>query len=98
MTAPPLRISTSRLDLIAATARLSRADASDRAYFTALLDAIVPPTWLPATMLDVQEYFADQLEKGFAVPGWWNWYAVRRDDQVLVGNGGFACLPDVKAA
>jgi ribosomal-protein-alanine N-acetyltransferase len=92
--AAPLRISTDRLDIIAATAPLARADASDRVHFAALLEAAIPASWPPDVMRDVQEFFAEQLEKGFAQPGWWNWYAVRRDDRTLIGNGGFAGVPN----
>ena len=28
------------------------------------------------------------------MPGWWNWYAIRRDDNTLVGNGGLAGVPN----
>ena len=97
MTAPPLNISTPRLDLIAATALLARADASDRARFADLLGAVIPPGWPPEVMADVQEHFADQLEKGFAVPGWWSWYGVLRKaggGRVLIGNAGLAGQPD----
>jgi [ribosomal protein S5]-alanine N-acetyltransferase len=92
--ASSLTISTPRLDLLAATATLARADASDRPRFAALLQSYVPPSWPPAALADVQEYFADQLEKGFALPGWWNWYALTREGRVLIGTGGFAGQPD----
>ena len=98
-----LRIATARLDLIAATATLARADASDQPRFGALLQAEIPASWPPGVLADVQEYFADQLEKGFALPGWWSWYGLKRQagdgplqrsGQVLIGSGGFAGQPD----
>ncbi len=92
--ASSLAISTARLNLLAATATLARADISDPPRFAALLQSHVPLGWPPAAMADVQEYFADQLEKGFALPGWWNWYALARDSRVLVGTGGLAGQPD----
>jgi RimJ/RimL family protein N-acetyltransferase len=94
MTAPPLRISTPRLELVAATPITARADASDRPRLAALLEATIPETWPPSTMLDVQEYFAAQLEQGAAVPGWWNWYAVERASRTLIGAGGFNGQPN----
>jgi len=97
MTTPALQISTRRLDLIAATALLARADASDRVRFSEILGAEIPQAWPPAVMADVMEYFAEQLEKGFAVPGWWSWYGVLRRDggrPVLIGNAGLSGRPD----
>ena len=92
--APSLLISTPRLNLLAATATLARADASDGPRFGALLQTRIPPGWPPAALADVQEYFADQLEKGFALPGWWNWYAIARENRILIGTGGLAGQPD----
>ena len=94
MTTSQLRISTPRLDLIAATATLARADVSERARFGALLQVGIPESWPTETFADVQEYFAEQLEKGFAMPGWWSWYAVLRAERLLVGNGGLFGQPD----
>lgn len=92
--APSLAISTPRLNLLAATATLARADVSDRPRFAALLQTQIPPSWPPAVMADVLEYFADQLEKGFALPGWWHWYALARESRTLIGSGGLAGQPD----
>jgi ribosomal-protein-alanine N-acetyltransferase len=89
-----LTIATGRLDLVAATVLLARADASDRLDFAARLQAEIPPSWPPRVLADVQEYFASQLEKGFAIPGWWSWYAVERANRTLVGSGGLAGQPD----
>jgi len=98
-----LCIATPRLDLVAATATLARADASDRPRFAALLQSEIPASWPPAVLADVQEYFADQLEKGFALPGWWSWYGLKkqagegpgqRTGHVLIGSAGFAGQPD----
>jgi len=89
-----LKITTPRLELIAATATSARADASDRARFASLLNAEIPAAWPPDVLADVQEYFAVQLEKGAAVPGWWTWYAVTESPRVLIGSGGFTAPPD----
>ena len=94
MHTPPLRFSTPRLELVAASATMARADASDRPRFAALLEAAIPASWPPSTLADVQEYFADQLEMGFAVPGWWSWYALLHTPRTLVGSGGFMSQPD----
>ena len=94
MTTPPLRITTPRLELVAATATMARADVNDRPRLAELLDSSIPKSWPPATLLDVQEYFAVQLEKGAAVPGWWSWYILEREPRTLIGSAGFMGPPD----
>jgi RimJ/RimL family protein N-acetyltransferase len=94
MSAPPLRILTPRLELVAATAAIARADVDDRSRFADLLKATIPPTWPPSVMLDVRAYFATQLEEGHATPGWWTWYAVERASRTLVAGGGFTAPPN----
>jgi ribosomal-protein-alanine N-acetyltransferase len=89
-----LAVSMPRLELTAATALSARADVADKARFGEILRATIPEAWPPPLLADVQEYFAAQLEKGAAVPGWWNWYAVLKTEQTLVGTGGFAGQPD----
>jgi ribosomal-protein-alanine N-acetyltransferase len=88
------RISTPRLEMIAATATLARAGVCDRARFAAILGVKIPAAWPPDVLADVQEYVAQQLEKGAAVPGWWHWYAVTASPRVLIGSGGFTAQPD----
>jgi ribosomal-protein-alanine N-acetyltransferase len=87
-----MRITTSRLTLIAATAELARADASDRAHFSALLGAVVPTSWPTRDMKDVQELFAQNLERGDVEPGFGPWYMVMNN--VLCGGLGSAANPD----
>jgi [ribosomal protein S5]-alanine N-acetyltransferase len=89
-----LQVTTPRLYLIAATATLARADASDRLRFAALLQSEIPPSWPPSVLAEVQEYFAEQLENGFALPSWWSWYAIAREGRILIGSGGLAGQPD----
>jgi hypothetical protein len=76
---PGLVFETERLIVVAATAALARADASDRAAFARLLKADVTAEWPVEVMRDVQEHFAHQLESGAAEPGWLSWYLLTRD-------------------
>ena len=94
MSGVPLLVATPRLELQAATTIMARADASDRARFADLLAAEIPASWPPSVLLDVQDYFASQLEKGAAVPGWWSWYAIQREPRTLIGSLGFLGQPD----
>lgn len=96
MNTSPLRISTPRLELVAATAELARADADDRPRLAALLSCRVPDSWPPAVIADVLAYFAKQLEDGVVLPGWQNWYATVRDSRTLVGGAGFMGPPNAE--
>jgi [ribosomal protein S5]-alanine N-acetyltransferase len=89
-----LLFSTPRLELVAATARLARAGIGNRAQFSALLAAEIPPAWPPDVLAVAEEYLADQLEKGFATPMWWSWYAVTRAPRMLIGSFGLTGIPD----
>jgi ribosomal-protein-alanine N-acetyltransferase len=97
--AASLRLKTKRLELIAATADLLRAEISDQDRFARLLEARVHPAW--AQELDYQELMgsmAQRLEDAPAETGWWSWYFVLRNrltgSRVLIGNGGFKGPPD----
>jgi ribosomal-protein-alanine N-acetyltransferase len=87
-----LIVTTPRLSLIAATAALASADASDRAAFIGLLGARVPPSWPTHDMKDVQEVFALALERGEVEPGFGPWYIVMNG--ALCGGLGCFGNPD----
>jgi len=92
-----LHIFTERLDLIAATLELARADTSDRARFTTLLDARLPEEWPPPLNDDDSaRWLVQALEKGSSADsGWLLWYFVLRENgaRVAIGNGGFKGEP-----
>ena len=93
------RLKTKRLELVAGTVDLIRAEISDQDRFAALLEARVHPTW--AQERDYQELMgsmAQRIEDAPAETGWWSWYFVLRNrvtgSRVLIGNGGFKGPPD----
>lgn len=97
--ATSLRLKTTRLELIAATGELLRAETNDLERFARLLDARVHPAW--AQELDYQELMgsmAQRIEDAPDETGWWSWYFVLRNrltgSRVLIGNGGFKGPPD----
>lgn len=92
-TAPPPKLSTPRLELIAATAPIARAAVADRSALARLLEARVPAGWPPELMADHLDAFARRIEADPALEGWLPWYWVRRDDRTLIGNGGFGRPP-----
>ncbi|CAJ37953.1 putative acetyltransferase (GNAT family) [Methanocella arvoryzae MRE50] len=96
------RIRTSRLELIAATVELIRAEMADRDRFSKLLQARVPgeeedEAWPPENIRDVIGLFSAYLEREPDMAGWLNWYWVlvddRTDRRILIGNGGFTSRP-----
>jgi ribosomal-protein-alanine N-acetyltransferase len=87
------KLVTPRLELVAATAAIARAAATDRAALARLLSARVPASWPPALMADHLERFARRIEEDPALEGWLPWYWVTRVDPTLVGNGGFGAFP-----
>lgn len=97
-----LQIRTPRLELIAATRELIRAEMSDQVLFSKLLEAKVPgmeegEPWPPENVRDVIGLFSAYLERDPELAGWLNWYWVHADqatgDRTLIGNGGFTSRP-----
>lgn len=89
-----IKITTNRLELIAATTTMVRAEMHDRLQFAHLLNARVPESWPPELNSKETLLFSlRQLEQSPDESGWWSWYFVLRYDnaqsRVLIGNGGF---------
>jgi ribosomal-protein-alanine N-acetyltransferase len=94
-----LKINTERLELIAGTPELARANIESRARFAELLEARVPEAWPPPLNdLDSMRWVARYLEEHADGVGWVTWYFVLREsgagERVAIGNGGFKGLPD----
>lgn len=88
---------TARLTLIAATASLARAAVSDHPRLARDLGAMVPSTWPPPTLADVQEMIALSLEANPSAAGWLSWFIIARevpgvDQPTLVGTAGAGSL------
>jgi ribosomal-protein-alanine N-acetyltransferase len=90
---------TKRLELIAGTPDLVRAQISDREHFARLLEARVPRAReQEPDHQEVMENMAQSLEKGPEQVGWWCWYLLLHNrvtgHRVLIGDGGFKGPPD----
>ena len=91
----PIKLSTNRLELIAATPDHICAELEAPKHLAFLLNSQVEPGWPPGEYdRGAQEFFRDRLiEGGVAVIGWYTWYAIRRGspDQpsVVVGACGY---------
>lgn len=92
------KIMTERLDLLAGSVELSRAEISDRERFAELLGARVPPAWPPPFNDEASmEWSARIHEANGAAVGWGGWYFLLRDDRsnarTAIGGGGFKGPP-----
>ena len=86
-----LRLNTSRLELVAGTVALAKAEIDDLPALARLLDVPLPSHWPPPLNDEnSQKFFIDSLLK--AAPhdfGWYLWYCVRREPRALLGSAGF---------
>lgn len=98
-----LTITTDRLELIAGTREMARAEVDDRALVFRLLQAEHPADW-PPPLNDEQSarYFADRLDESPDQVGWLLWYVTLRQRRhrrrVIIGNIGFKGRPDADGA
>jgi RimJ/RimL family protein N-acetyltransferase len=90
-----MRLSTQRLDLIAATPELLRAELEQPARLAALLGVAPPEVWPPPlNSAETVEYALRFLEGDPERAGWMSWYFVRHEGRVLVGQGGYCGRPE----
>ncbi len=89
------RIRTARMELIAGSAELLKAELRGSEYLAALLDARVADEWPPDVWKLAAEEFLARLEAHPGLAGWLNWYwvLVDGDGRTLVGSGGFTGAP-----
>lgn len=87
---PPPSIPTERLVLVPATPDLIREALAGDAALARALGADLPAEFYDADSLT---YTLDRLASGPAFDGWSMYLFVRRDDRVLVGNGGYYAPP-----
>jgi RimJ/RimL family protein N-acetyltransferase len=94
-----LTVKTKRLELIAGTAHLVRANLDDPEGLARQLDVTSPRISPPSSEARAAlESMAQALEKSPEETGWWCWYFVSHDRaagrRILIGNGGFKGPPD----
>ena len=95
MQTEPMKLKTARMDLVAATPDLLRAELVGRAGLALALDAAVPETWPPPlNSVETVEYALGFLTSGADRAGWMGWYFLRTEGRVLVGQGGYCGRPE----
>lgn len=91
-----LHLRTERLQLVAVTLELARAEQADPRRLEKLLGAHVPPSWPPPLNDgDSLRWTIDMLTRHPEAVGWLAWYFLHREhgELRLVGYGGFQGLP-----
>lgn len=90
-----LRLTTSRLELVAGTVALAQAEIDDLPALAQMLDVPLPAQWPPPLNDEnSQKFFLDALLN--ATPhhaGWHLWYCLLREPRVLLGSAGFKGIP-----
>lgn len=92
-----LHLRTTRLQLVAATPELARAELADFRRLEKLLGAHVPPSWPPPLVdADSMRWTVAYLDAHPDAVGWVKWYFVHREHGALraVGAGGFCGVPE----
>jgi ribosomal-protein-alanine N-acetyltransferase len=92
---PHLRLLTSRLELVAATVELAKAEINNLPLLAHLLDTPTPANWPPPLNDEhSQQHFLASLQNAEANDAGWNlWFCIRREPRELVGNAGFKGSP-----
>ena len=90
-----MKLTTTRLELVAATPELLRAELEGPPALARLLAVPVPGVWPPPlNSTETVEYTLRFLEGGADRAGWMTWYFLLRQDRTLVGEGGYCGLPE----
>ncbi len=90
-----MKLQTERLELIAATPELLRAELEGAAPLAARLEVAVPEAWPPPlNTVETVEYTLRFLEGGPDREGWMSWYIVRLAGRLLVGQCGYCGRPE----
>ncbi len=86
-------LETKRLQLSPYTLDLKRAALHDRARLVELLGVYVPEQWPGPDMAEALPFFIENMEKAPSEPVW-DWIAIHRLDQAVIGGLGFMEGPD----
>lgn len=90
-----LHLTTTRLELVAGTIALAKAEIDDLPALARMLNVPLPAHWPPPLNDEQsQKYFLNALLN--AAPdhaGWQLWYCVLREPRVLLGSVGFKGIP-----
>jgi ribosomal-protein-alanine N-acetyltransferase len=86
-------LETKRLQLIPFTLELKKAAMNDRARLVEMLGVYVPEHWPEPDLAEALPVFVEKMEKAPSEPVW-DWIAIHRLDQGVIGGIGFMGGPD----
>ena len=86
-------LETKRLQLIPFTLNLKKAAMNDRAKLVVMLGVYVPEHWPGPDLAEALPFFVENMEKAPSEPAW-DWIAIHRLDQGVIGGIGFMGGPD----
>ena len=89
-----MRILTSRMELIAGTPQMLRAEMQSHQALATALGATIPDAWPPGEHAGAGSFFVEQIELHPHFFGWLAWYGVVLQARTLVGSVGFKGIPE----
>ncbi|MEM9083106.1 MAG: GNAT family protein [Planctomycetota bacterium] len=90
---PVVTLKSERLELVPSSPSISRAAPEDRIALGEMLNCAISDRWPAELIARELEPVADQVEDDPDQGVWTIWYAVDREEHVLVGNVRFASPP-----
>jgi ribosomal-protein-alanine N-acetyltransferase len=86
-------LETKRLLLISFSLDLKKAAMSDRARLVEMLGVRIPEHWPGPDLVEALPFFVENMEKAPSEPAW-DWIAIHKSDQSVIGDIGFMRGPD----
>ncbi len=86
-------LETKRLQLIPFSLDLKKAAIDDRARLVEMLGVYVPEHWPGPDLAEALPFFIENMERVPSEPAW-DWIAIHKSDQAVIGDIGFMGGPD----
>jgi RimJ/RimL family protein N-acetyltransferase len=86
-------LETKRLQLVPFSLELKKAALMDRARLVEMLGVDVPGHWPGPDLAEALPFFIENMEKAPSEPAW-DWIAIQKSDQAVIGDIGFIGGPD----
>src|SRR6266516_6882299 len=86
-------LETKRLQLIPFSLDLKKAAINDRARLVEMLGVRVPEHWPGPDLTEALPFFIENMERAPSEPAW-DWIAIHKSDQAVIGDIGFLGGPD----
>jgi len=87
-------LETKRLQLIPFSLELKKAAVNDRARLVEMLGVYIPEHWPGPDLAEALPFFVKNMEKEPSESAW-DWIAIHKSDQAVIGDIGFMGRPNV---